>query len=94
VETTRYGIRITGPDSDEWTGWAMRNAIDANGSVIVGVVKSLKLAEKNRTEEEAVETAFVLVAQQPHLIGRVKVMKLKPSEERPNRWTVECECSP
>lgn len=91
---TRYGIKIIGPDSDKWTGWAMRNAISENGCVLVGVVKGLALAEKNRTDEEAFETAFLLVAQQPHLLGRVRVMKLKPRIDRPSRWTVEAECLP
>jgi hypothetical protein len=88
-----YAIRVTGPSSDKESGWAVRNAIGACGEVLVGTVKGLKNAEKNKTEDEAAETALMLAVQKPHLLGRIKVMRLRRTE-LDHRWTVEAECTP
>jgi hypothetical protein len=40
-----------------------------------------------------VEVAFLLVTQQPHLMCRVKIMKLRRTE-LDHRWIVEVECTP
>jgi hypothetical protein len=87
-----YGVKITGPQSDSWAGWAVRNKIDGNGSVFVGARKYITWAEKFHTLEEAEEIAFLLAAQQPHLLGRIKIMKLRQTE-LDHRWTVEGKCS-
>jgi hypothetical protein len=93
-ERPRYGIRVTGPDSDPDAGWAVRNGIGPNCEVLVGTVKSLKNAEKNFTEDEAFETALMLATQRPHLIGRLRVMRLRHRKDRGGRWTAEAECTP
>lgn len=88
-----YGIKVTGPYSDEWPGWAIRRGVDANFSVRVRVSGRLHNAEKFHTLDEAVEVAFLLVTQQPHLMCRVKIMKLRRAE-LDHRWIVEAECTP
>lgn len=85
-----YGVKVTGPMSDKWSGWAIRKGVDANFSVQVLVAKSLGDAEKSHTLEEAEELAFLLTVQQPQLIGRVKILKVKRTE-LDRRWVVEAE---
>jgi len=88
-----YGVKVIGPSSDSWSGWAIRKGIDANLSVHVLVTERLSNAEKFHTLDEAVEVAFLLAAQKPDLMGRIKVMKLRQAE-LDHRWTVEAECTP
>lgn len=85
-----YGVKVTGPMSDKWSGWAIRKGLDANLSVQVLVAKSLGDAEKFKTLEEADEVAFLLATQQPQLIGRIRVAKIKRTE-LDRRWVVEAE---
>lgn len=87
-----FGVKVTGPKSDKDAGWAVRNKVDGNGSVFVGVLKYLNRAEKFLTQDEAEEVAFMLATQQPHLLGRIRVMKLRQTE-LDHRWTVEAACS-
>ncbi len=87
-----YGVKVTGPQSDKEAGWAVRNKVDANGSVWVGILSYLHRAEKFHTQQEAEEIAFLLAAQRPHLLGRIRVMKLRQTE-LDHRWTVEAPCS-
>jgi len=56
------------------------------------VAGTFEKAEKFHTPEEASEVAFLLVCQQPHLLGRIKILKLKRTE-LDRRWVVEAECS-
>lgn len=86
-----YGVKITGPQSDKEAGWAVRNQIDRNGNIFVGIRSFLSSAEKFKTMEEAEEVAFLLAAQRPHLLGRIRIMKLK--ELGIHRWTVERPCT-
>jgi hypothetical protein len=85
-----FGVKVTGPQSDGWAGWAVRNMVNANGSVFVGIKRYLPSAEKFHTKEEAEEVAFLLAAQQPHLLGRIRIMKLRQTEA--HRWTAEVPC--
>lgn len=88
-----YGIKVTGPSSDKWSGWAIRKGVDANFSIQVLVAGTFEKAEKFHTVDEAVEVAFLLVTQQPLLIGRVKILKLRRTE-LDRRWIVEEDCTP
>ena len=87
-----YAVRITGPDSDFWTGWVIRNAYFERGSLKMATLRRLHLAEKSATLEEAEETAVLMAAQEPHLIGRIKIMKLRKTAPD-DRWAVEGSCT-
>lgn len=85
-----FGVKVTGPSSDPWSGWAIRKGLDANLSVKVLVAKSLSDAEKFHTLEEAEEVGFLLATQQPGLLGRIRIAKLRQSE-LDRRWMVDSE---